>query len=51
MSSLAEIQAQIAELMDANENLHDSLDFAESMSDEDAIEFYGSLDQIAELEG
>lgn len=39
MSTLAEIEAQIAELEEANENLHDSLDSAESMDDAEAIEF------------
>lgn len=40
MSTLAEIEAQIAELEEANENLHDSLDSAESMDDAEAIEFF-----------
>ncbi|ALF87515.1 MULTISPECIES: hypothetical protein [Ralstonia solanacearum species complex] len=45
MSTLAEIEAQIAELEEANENLHDSLDAAEAMDDAEAIEFFGSLDE------
>ncbi|ATJ85800.1 hypothetical protein [Ralstonia solanacearum] len=45
MSTLAEIEAQIAELEEVNENLHDSLDAAEAMDDAEAIEFFGSLDE------
>lgn len=42
--TLAQIQEQIAALEDANENLHDSLDAAEAMSELEAIEMFGSLE-------